>query len=79
MLVSQQASSERNRWQGSRQAGLAELRSQLTELTNIQEGHRQRLLDLRRQLARVQALGGEYSRVEMSEYAVAAMQQPVAV
>jgi hypothetical protein len=41
----------------------------------MHEGHRQRLLDLARCWARVQALGDEYARVELSEHVQAAMKQ----
>ncbi len=72
MLVPQQAQRETGRWQGSPRIGFAQLRRQLANPSRIPDGHRQRLLDLARRLARVKALGGEYSRVSLSDAAAAA-------
>jgi hypothetical protein len=67
MLVSQHRGSSPSR-QGSRKVGLAELRRGLSQLPQVGDVHRQRLLDLRQRLARVQALGGEYARIGFSEF-----------
>ncbi|HAU38078.1 MAG TPA: hypothetical protein DCX07_10235 [Phycisphaerales bacterium] len=75
MLVPQTAQWELDGRQGSRAASLSELRRQLAEPTRIQDGHRQRLLDLVCRLARVQALGGEYARVAFSDAATAALKR----
>lgn len=68
MLSPQESSSGTHRRQGSRRASLAELRRQLAEPAGLNDAHRQRLTDLARRLARVQALGNEYARVELSHY-----------
>jgi hypothetical protein len=57
---------------------IAELRRRLADPPSIADGRRQRLADLSARLARVQALGDEYARVEFSEHA-AAMTGAVAV
>ncbi len=72
MLVSQTAHSEADSGQGSPGVGLAELRRRLAKPSRLSDGHRQRLLELERRLARVQALGNEYARLELSEYVAAA-------
>jgi len=68
MLISQQAG-ELDRRQGSRPVNLAELRRGLAEPTQLNGRHRQRLLDIARRVARVQALGDEYRRVSLSDTA----------
>lgn len=79
MLISQEAQGERPRRQGGTGAGLAELRRQLADPSSLDEGNRQRLLELARRAARVQALGDEYGRVELSEQAAAAVLPVVAL
>jgi hypothetical protein len=76
MLISQQAQSETGRWQGSPRISFAQLRRQLANPSEISDGHRQRLQELAKRLARVKALGGGYSRVELSEQAAAAIAVP---
>ena len=61
---------------GHGRAGLAELRRQLADPSTLSDGNRQRLLELARRLARVQALGGEYVRVGLSDEATAALTEP---
>jgi hypothetical protein len=73
MLISQQAQRETGRWQGSPRISFAQLRRQLANPSSISDGHRQRLLDLAKRLARVKALGDEYSRVELSDAAATAV------
>ena len=73
MLIPRQAKRETGRWQGSPRIGFAQLRRQLANPSQIPDGHRQRLLDLAGRLARVKALGDEYSRVELSDAAVQAL------
>ena len=53
---------------GSSPGGLAELRRDLARPSRLDDGHRQRLLDLAQRVARVQGLGGGYSRVSLSEH-----------
>jgi hypothetical protein len=72
MLVSQSAHGGMNRRQGRRGVSLAELRRQLATPSGLGAAHRQRLIDLRRRLERVQAAGGEYARVSISDFVVAA-------
>jgi len=79
MLISQAVECERPRMQGGPEAGLAELRRQLADPSTLSDGNRQRLLELARRLARVQALGDEYARVEFSRQAAAATRTIVAV
>ena len=75
MLISQEARCRDGRRQGSPAGRLAELRRQLARPTRFSEGNRQRLLDLARRLAAVQALGDGYVRVEFSEHALEALGQ----
>jgi len=79
MLIPQDALSKARSRQGCQAASLAELRRQLANPSNLRDGHRQRLLDLARRLARVQALGDEYCRVELSGAASAGLSQYVEV
>jgi len=72
MLVPREAQCETPRPQGSGRASLAELRRQLTDPSTINDGCRQRLLELASRLAQVRALGHEYVRVGFSEQAAAA-------
>jgi hypothetical protein len=78
MLIPRQAESAPQRRQGGRRTGIAELRRQLASPSVLTEGHRQRLLELAKRLARVQALGDEYARVELSSYVAAALGRPAA-
>ena len=73
MLISQQAQSGTGRWQGSPRISFAQLRRQLANPSEIPDGHRQRLQELAKRLARVKALGDGYSRVELSDEAAAAI------
>ncbi len=68
MLISQSLS-EPAAGQGSPPMDFAELRRGLSVPSGMDDGHRQRLVDLVQKLARVRALGGEYLQVEFSEYA----------
>ena len=73
MLIPQQRPCGADQRQGGRVVSLAELRRHLSDPSSIDGGHRQRLLELARRLARVQALGDEYARVCMSDPAAAAL------
>ena len=73
MLIPQQAQSGSRRRQGSRRPNLDELRRSLVEPSMLKDVHRQRLLELAQRLARVQALGDEYGRVDFSDEASAAI------
>jgi len=79
MLISQQAKRQAPVPQGSGRAKLAELRDQLTDPSSLSDGNRQRLLELARRLARVQALGDEYVRVGFSDSAMDALDGPAAM
>ena len=78
MFTSRQGPSERHGRQGSRPASFAELRLDLARPSRCGDGNRQRLLDLAQRVARIQALGGEYSRVSLSEHALAATSRDAA-
>lgn len=71
MLTSQAARSGSRNRQGRRSVHLAELRGRIAHPPRLRDGDRQRLADLARRLARVQALGGEYARVGFSDEAQA--------
>ncbi|MGC9454359.1 MAG: hypothetical protein ACP5HU_05795 [Phycisphaerae bacterium] len=73
MLTSQAARSGSRNRQGRRSVHLAELRGRIVHSSRLRDGDRQRLVDLARRLARVQALGGEYGRVGFSDEAQAAL------
>ena len=73
MLIPQQAQRQLRVRQGSRPAAMAQLRRQLANPSTLNDGNRQRLLDLKSRLARVQALGDEYARVDFSSMAATAM------
>jgi len=73
MLVQPRVHSGASCRQGSRPVSIAGLRSQLAKPSQMSDGHRQRLLDLARRLARVQTCVGEHSRVQFSEHARVAM------
>lgn len=73
MLVPQQAQSQSQARQGCRKSDLGELRRQLASPSSVDDGNRQRLLELKRRLARAQALGDEFARVSLSPMAMAAM------
>ena len=73
MLISQRGGGEWVRGNGCVRANLAELRRQLAEPSRMSDGSRQRLLELARRLARVQAMGDEYVRVGLSDYAAEAL------
>ena len=75
MLISQRASSDSRVRHGCLQRSFAELRSQLARPSQLNDGHRQRLRDLAQRVARVQALGGQYRRVSLSDGVMAAMDQ----
>ena len=79
MLIPQNAQCEADNRQGCRANAFAELRRDLATPSALSDGHRQRLLELARILARVQALGGEYSRVDLSPEAMAAVNNCAAV
>jgi len=73
MLIPQSALREPGGLHGRRPTGFAELRRALAKPSVLSDGHRRRLLDLAQRLARVQALGDEYTRVCLSEAAAAAV------
>jgi predicted glycosyltransferase len=73
MLILQQADSQPTRRHGRRGGGLTELRELLSQGPALPEAARQRLERLSERLARVQALGGEFTRVCFSPMASAAL------
>lgn len=90
MLVSREAVNQTLREQGcsGRQgclqrhgrpgSTLAELRRLLETPSAMAEGNRQRLLELSKRLAAVQALGDEYGRVALSPHAARAVEMTAA-
>lgn len=60
--------------QGCPDASLAEVRRHLADPSQMQDRARQRLRTLKRRLARLQTLGDEYARVELSHWAEAALE-----
>lgn len=78
MLIPHQAESETDPRHGRRES-FAQLRRQLSKPSELSDGNRQRLLELARRLARIQALGDEYARVDFSESAAAAIHHGAAV
>ena len=73
MLIPQEARSEPRERQGSPRVSFAELRRCLARPSAMDYVHRQRLLDLARRAARIQALGDEYAGVDVSEHVLAAL------
>ncbi len=69
MLIPRSAQCGSRDRHGSDRVTLAELRDDLARPPEAADRHRQRLLDLAEKVARIQALGDEYSRVGLSEYA----------
>lgn len=79
MLSSTDAQSEHLKRHGGRGGTLAELRSELERPSQVGGGNRQRLRDLAQRVARVQAMGGEYRRVGLSDSALQAISDNAAV
>jgi hypothetical protein len=73
MLISQEAQGGAPPSKGRERGHLAELRRQLAKPSSLSDGNRHRLRELSARLARVQALGGEYGRVGLSQPATAAL------
>jgi hypothetical protein len=79
MQVPQIAPSRSDCRQGCRASELAELRRHLARPSWLDDGHRQRLSKLAGRLARVRALGDEYSAyVELSPEVTRAIENRVA-
>ena len=78
MLIPRGAGSDRDGRQGCPRVGFAELRRQLANPSKLNYRHRQRLLELARRLARVQALGDGYARVEFSWHVAAVLEAQAA-
>ncbi len=77
MLIPHSTEGKTSGGHGRRTVSLAELRKQLAGPSGIEDVYRQRLLDLAKVVTRVQVLGDEYSRVGLSEYAIAAVGEAV--
>ncbi len=73
MLVPQIAQCETSTRHGSRVVKLDELRSCLAEPSRLTNQQQQRLLDLVSRLDRIRALGGEYTGIQLSDSAAAAL------
>jgi hypothetical protein len=73
MFIPQGRDGESDGRHGGRKVSLAELRCRLDRPSSLDDGHRQRLLDLAQCLARVQALGDDFGRVKFSRDASAAL------
>ena len=69
MLIPRTAQREPRARQGSPRVSFAELRRNLARPSSVSGGHRQRLLELGQRLSRVQGLGDEYARVDLSDLA----------
>ncbi|MFW6132724.1 MAG: hypothetical protein ACOC8F_02415 [Planctomycetota bacterium] len=78
MLASQSPLSGARSRHGCPRASLAEVRNGLATPGKLEHRHRQRLQELAARLARVRELGGEYTGIELSEYAAAAMDRRAA-
>ena len=78
MFVSQGLSGGSIRQQGRCRADLAELRHRLAGPSQLDNGHRLRLLELANRLECVQELGDDFARLELSEHVTAAMERGVA-
>ena len=74
MLIPQRGIAESSSRQGGRTVTLSELRKSLSEPRKLTDWHRQRLLELAQRLSRVQGLGDEYARVDLSNLAWASLQ-----
>ncbi|MBI5723054.1 MAG: hypothetical protein HZA50_03770 [Planctomycetes bacterium] len=77
MLTYQNAQNGPTKRQGCPAGSLSELRSQLAHPSKLNGGARQRLMQLARRLAAVQALGGGYAQVQFSADAQDALSGPV--
>ena len=75
MLITQQTMDSMKRWQGSRGDNLAEMRERLADPSRLDDDQQKRLLDLAQRLDRIQSLGGEYARVEFSEFSQCALEE----
>lgn len=73
MFIPQGTHGGPDRRHGGRNVSLAELRRQLDRPSSLDNGLRQRLLDLAQCLDRVQALGDDFGRVQLSSHASAAL------
>lgn len=76
MLTFKRARSGQTKRQGCPAVGLSELRRQLAHPSDLNDGARQRLMQLARRLAAVQASGGEYAQVQFSAVAQEALSGP---
>ena len=73
MLILQQAQGTPGGRQGTSSGGLAELRAELAQAPPLSATARQRLAELARRVARVQALGDEFAGIALSPMATAAV------
>lgn len=80
MMVPPRAQSLSSTEQGRSGVSLAELRRQLAHPSGLDDGCRQRLSELAQRLARIRAMGGEFSNgVEFSPHAADACETGAAV
>ena len=75
MPISQSVCREPVNGHGSPRASLDELRRRLARPSRLDQGQRQRLLELTQRLARVRELGAAFGRVECSGYVSAALDE----
>lgn len=73
MLIPAESGSDSCGRHGGRRTKFAELRRRLASPSSLDQGQRQRLLELTRSVARVQARGDEYGRVKISEFVSVAL------
>jgi hypothetical protein len=73
MLILQQAQGKPTGGQGRSSGRLAELRAELAQAPAMSATARQRLAELARRVARVQALGDGYAGIALSPMATAAV------
>lgn len=79
MLIPHRAEADVEDEHGCPFESVSDLRARLTDPMDLGPRDRQRLKSLAGRLARIQALGGEYARVEFSPMAAAARDGSVAV
>lgn len=79
MLIPHRAGADVPDEHGCPSFGVSDLRARLMDPTDLDVRDRQRLMSLANRLARVQALGGEYARVEFSAHVATARDGSAAV
>ena len=75
MPTSQSVGCEVSSGHGGPRPSLAEMRRRLARPSRLDQGHRQRLLELTQRVVRIRDLGGAFGRVECSGYVSAALNE----